>query len=314
VALTGADDGIARIWDLKKLSEKPLRELVEKAGDSQPARHSAGVQATAFSPDGKFCVTADGERNIFLWKTATGEKLYRFPAEHTSPVSALHFLPQCRVVSVGRDNVVHVWKVGEKGAAIERSLEHRSGDVPQLGVTEDGNWLMLDHDKSRLQAINLGTGLPDRVLRSTGGEASQFSNFAIVSPPLDKGGNRLLLTAAGNGSVLQLWRRAPNEDRIREIRRLVVSGNAPATVAAFSPPGMEKGFIVVGTQRGDVYLWAIPLQAELDRQWTGTVVHKEATFEPTGNSIRFWVELENDAEGPYRLKPGTAATIVIQPK
>jgi biotin carboxyl carrier protein len=314
LALTGGDDGIARIYDMNKLAEKPLRELVEKAGDTQPARHSAGVQAAAFSPDGKFCVTADGERNIYLWKTVTGEKMYRFPAEHTSPVSALHFLPQCRVVSVGRDNVVHVWKVGDKGAAIERSFEHRSGDVPQLGVTEDGNWLMLDHDKSRLQAINLGKGLADRVLRSTGGEASQFSNFAIVSPPLDKGGSRLLLTAAGNASVVQLWRRAPNEERIREIRRLVVEGNAPVTVAAFSPPGVEKGFIVVGTQRGDVYLWGIPPQAELDRQWTATVVHKESTVEPTGNSIRFWVELENDAEGPYRLKPGTAATIVIQPK
>jgi hypothetical protein len=77
---------------------------------------------------------------------------------------------------------------------------------------------------------------------------------------------------------------------------------------------VEKGFMVVGTQRGDVYLWAIPPTAELDRQWTATVVHKESTFEPTGNSIRFWVELDNDPEGPYRLKPGTAATIVIQPK
>jgi WD40 repeat protein/biotin carboxyl carrier protein len=315
LALTGGDDGIARIYDLNKLAEKPLRELVEKTGDTQPARHSAGVQAAAFSPDGQFCVTADGERNIYLWKTRTGEKLYRFPAEHTSPVSALHFLPQCRVLSVGRDNVVHVWKVGDKGAEIERSFEHRSGDVPQLGVTEDGNWLMLDHDKSRLQAINLGKGLADRVLRSTGGESSQFSNFAIVSPPLDKGGNRLLLTAAGNGSVVQLWRRAPNnEERIREIRRLVVDGNAPATVAAFSPPGVEKGFIIVGTQRGEVHLWAIPPQVELDRQWTGTVVNKDSAAEPTGRSIRLWVELDNDPEGPYRLKPGTAATIVIQPK
>jgi hypothetical protein len=186
--------------------------------------------------------------------------------------------------------------------------------VPQLGVTEDGNWLILDHDKSRLQAFHLGKKVAERVLHAPGGESSQFSTFAICSPPLNGGANRLVLTASAHGREVQLWRHAPAEDRSREIRRLALAGNSPATVAAFSPAGVDKGFVVVGTERGDIHLWPIPTEAEIDRQWTARVAYVEPAHDPTGGRSRIWVELDNDAEGPYRLKPGAKANIVIQPK
>src|SRR5262249_54917510 len=213
---------------------------------------------------------ADGERNIFLWKTATGEKVYRFPAEHASPVSALHFTRYCRVISVGRDNVVHIWKVGDRGAAVERSLEHRSGEVTQLGVTEDGDWMALDHDKTRLHITSTDKdGVTERVLNSMS-DSTTFGPFAVFSPRISPEGNRLLLTASNQGRVLQLWRHAPTEDRTSEFLRLVPTGNVAATVAAISPTA-ENGFIVVGTEKGEVQLWGMPTEAEGNRRWTAKI-------------------------------------------
>jgi WD40 repeat protein len=268
--------------------------------------------AAAFSPNGEYVVTGDGERNIYLWKTATGERVYRFPREHAAPVSTLHFTPQCRVISVGRDNVVHIWRVGDENAAVERTLDHRSGEVTQLGVTDDGNWMALDHDKTRLHISSTDKeGVTERVLNSQN-ESTYFGPFAIFSPKVDVEGHRLLLTASNQGRLVQLWRHDASEDRTREMVRLVPTNNVPATVAAFTPFA-ENGFIVVGTERGDIHLWARPPKAEIERRWTAKISYIEDSIDPTGRQRKIWATLENDPIGPTRLKPGGTAALVIRP-
>src|SRR5262245_9284136 len=312
LAVTGAEDGIAKLWDLNRVSDTPLRELNERRdNESHVIRHAGGVTAAAFSPNGEFLVTADGERNIYLWKTSTGERVYSFPQVHAAPVSALHFIPQCRVISVGRDNIVHVWQVGQNAARAERSFEHRSGDVTQLGVTEDGNWMALDHDKTRLHITPVERGVAERVLNSLT-DSTHFGPFAIFSPKLNLEGNRLVLTASNQGRVLQLWRHAPTEDRSHELVQLVPEKSVPATVAAFSP-SIENGFIVVGTDRGDVHLWAMPTETEINRKWTARVSYVENAVDPTARQVKVWAEFENDPPGPTRLKPGSTAAVVIRP-
>ena len=48
----------------------------------QPLKHGGEVAHAAFSPDGRFVLTASHDKTARVWNAATGEKLLSFP-EHT---------------------------------------------------------------------------------------------------------------------------------------------------------------------------------------------------------------------------------------
>ena len=86
LCLTGADDGIARVWDLD--SPEPAKSVRELKG-----RHQGRIVSVAIAPDGKTCVTAD-EREICLWDLATGDLKYRFPPQHRGQITYVQYTPQ----------------------------------------------------------------------------------------------------------------------------------------------------------------------------------------------------------------------------
>jgi hypothetical protein len=304
--LVGGVNGTARLYDLSNPTAKdPVREF--------EGRHDGGVAAAAFCPDGKFCVTAD-ERAIYMYETATGKRKYTFPTrEHHSPVTSLSFTPEGRVVSVGKEPSVRVWLVGQEGAKVEHRIDARSGDVTALGVTDDGNRLLVDADKTRLDVIHLQEMRKERPL-TTAGEAGRFSTFAAWSPELDKkSDNRLIATTGGAEGVVQLWRAPTADNRGTEVARLVTRGAAAATCAAFSPTA-DNGFLVVGTRKGDVHLWPLPgidVQAEVKAQ----VTFVEPNIESSGRTVNVLVDFDNPKVGDkYLLRPGSAVNRVIRPR
>jgi hypothetical protein len=306
LALVGGMNGTAKLYDLATPDRKdPVREL--------EGRHDGGVWAAAFSPDGRFCVTAD-ERGIYMYDVGTGKRQYTFPArEHHSVVTALHFTPQGRVVSAGREPAVRVWEVGADGARAEHRIDSRSGDVPMPGVTDDGSRLLLDADRSHLDVIHLQDLRKERPL-VTAGEAGRFTTFTAWSPELPgRADTRLIATTGGAEGVVQLWRAPTADTRGAEVARLVTRGQTPATCAAFSPVP-ENGFLVVGTRKGEVQLWALPapdVQAELKAQ----VTHVDQTIESSGRTVNVLVDFDNPRFGDrFLLRPGSAVTLVIRPK
>ncbi|HKB04075.1 MAG TPA: HlyD family efflux transporter periplasmic adaptor subunit, partial [Gemmataceae bacterium] len=201
--LVGGANGTARVYDLGHPEKKePVREF--------EGRHDGGVAAAAFSPDGKFCVTAD-DHAIFMYDVVSAKRKYTFPArEHHSAITALHFTPQGRVVSAGREPWVRVWVVGDQNARVEHRIDSRSGDVPMPGVTDDGSRLLLDADKTRLDVFHLQDLRKERPL-VTAGEGGRFTTFTAWSPALDGKDNHLIATTGGVEGVVQLWR-APTGD------------------------------------------------------------------------------------------------------
>ena len=303
LTLVGCADGTALIYDLTKLSKSARLTL-----DGQ---HEGGVQAVAVSPDAKKCVTADDRGNIFLSDALTGKRLYAFPRSHNSSVSALHFTPQCKVVSVGRDNVVHLWDIGTKGAVLKNSFDNRTGNVGQLGMAEDGSFLLLDQNPTRMNLVELDAGRTIGTL-AQGGDGSKFSTFAAVSPLIgSETGQRLILTAGTSDGVLQLWKFPIGvRGRGAELRKLICDGYVQATAAAFAPIAKD-GYIVVGTKQGDVLVWAMPTEAELGWQYKATVTHVDRTIESSGKTVRIYAELGNPKEPAYRLRPGITGTMVV---
>ena len=298
--LTGCDDGKARLYSLDELGNSATVTLA--------GHHEGGVQAVAFSPDGKTCVTADDRGDIYLSDTLSGKLLYGFPHEHNGSVSSLHFTPQCRVVSAGRDNVAYVWKVGVKSAEVETSFDHRSGEVANLGVSDDGGQMLLDLDKSRLQVVELSNNRNLGTLQQTGD--GKFTSFSLISPTIGDSASRVLLTTSGNDGVLQVWRWTAGPGRGSELKKLVCTGYVAPTCAAFSPIAKD-GFIVVGTRKGEVHLWPMPVEQELAQRYKARIAHIDPNLESSGKTVRINAEFDNPDDPLLRLRPGTTATMVI---
>jgi WD40 repeat protein len=291
LCLTGADDGIARLWDLDNLSSgKPLREL--------KGRHQSRIVSVAFAPDGKTCVTAD-EREIDLWDVGTGELRYRFPVQHKAPITYVQYTPQSKLVSVARDRSIILWKLGEKGAAPETVVEHRSGGVPVLGVSPDGQSVLFDQERA-LHVLTLPDKRTEGVLPAQS-ESSQFTTFALFSPD-----GRLVLAAGSADNPLQLWKAPAPGVRGHMIRRLASGSPAAPTCAAFAPDG---SFAVTGTEDGKVLIWDLPSKAETDKQLVGEVSFLDPSIDAADRKARIRADLTNP-EGTS-LPPGDTVTLVI---
>jgi WD40 repeat protein/biotin carboxyl carrier protein len=304
LAITGCDDGKARIWSLDEFEKTPVVTL--------DGHHEGGVQAAAFSPDGATCLTSDDRGEIYLWNTVTGKKLYSFPREHNSAVTSLQFTPQCRVISAGRDSTAYVWKVGKESAAVDVPFEHRSGEVSALGVTDDGGQMLLDLDKTRLRIVDLSANRNLGTLQQTG-EGGRFAAFALFSPIIGAGNDRVILTSGGSDGVLQLWRWTNGIGRGSELRKLVCDGYAGVTCAAFSPEA-KNGFIVAGTRKGIVHLWPMPTGEDLALGYKARITNIDSNRESSGKTVRIYAELDNSVEAKMRLHPGTTATLAIRVK
>ena len=139
--------GMAAVWgstdDACRLCQERLKHkqtahnwyLLAKAhGDN------AGITALAFSADAKYFASGGSDGTIRMWK-ADGAELYAFIPEkgvkqcHEDAVTALHFTPQSRLISAGRDKTLRVWLLKEMGAAPDRkAIYNRDGNVARLFV------------------------------------------------------------------------------------------------------------------------------------------------------------------------------------
>jgi WD40 repeat protein len=244
---TGGDDGKVRFWDTTnpdKLasSDKPTRETEES--------HPSAVTSLSFSPDGRYLASAAG-RDVWVWDAATGKKLYALPPEHKDAVTAIRFTPQATLVTVARDRAVRVWAMREKGAALEKTIDHRKGNVDQLGLSKEGGRVLFDQDDGRIDVVNLADGRPLGSIQNAAASA-RFATLAIFSAD-----DSLVLTANAGGDSqgeLQLWKAPQPGGRGSEYRRLVTPGRTTPTCAAFSQDETHR-FVVVGTQAGRVHVW-----------------------------------------------------------
>jgi WD40 repeat protein len=294
----GGQDGNVTLWDLDSNMAGPVREL--KDG------HQGPISCVAFSPDGLTCATGGEDRRICLWNTATGELRYKIPGAHNGMITSLQFTPQCKLVTAGKDNRMQAWSLGKDRYVLEKcSRATRSGDVATLGVSPDGRRVLFDHGKA-LQVLSVPEGRYEGRLQHSSGTAG-FTTFALFSPDAN-----FILTAGGAEGNVQLWR-APTATSQRgyEFRQLLprAQGRAPVTGAAFAP---DNSFLVTSYRNGEIFVWDVPQQKELDQTITAKVALVGYTVETNsqGGQVRIVADL---TEQNKPLRPGTTATLVIDP-
>jgi len=124
-AVSAADDGTLRVWDLASGAEV----MVLKG-------HEAEVLAVAVFPDGRRVASGSRDATVRLWDTETGECLLILRG-HTMPVSSLAVAPDGTWLASGSwDNAVRLWNpvTGQERGII---WGHAYG-VNAVAVTPDG--------------------------------------------------------------------------------------------------------------------------------------------------------------------------------
>jgi WD40 repeat protein len=287
LVLFGCSDGTAYLLDLNNRKEKP-RAL----GD----RHKAAISCVAFSPDGELCVTGSDDRALRLWKTDTGELLHTLPGAHQNAVTSVQFASATRMVSAGRDGRFVVWQVQVGKTAWKSSIDGRTGDVAQIGVSPDGQYVLYDQGKD-IRVLSLKEQRSEGTVHNNSA-TTNFTTLALFAPD-----GKTILTNGGGSGLLQLWRTPSHRGRASELRQFIWQ-NGPVTSAAFSPDGR---FMVSGTQ-DQVLLWTMPDRKEVEEQLKGKLVLVEKHLETSSREVRVWAELNMPS---WELIPGGRATMVI---
>jgi WD40 repeat protein len=278
---------------------------------------NTAVTALAFSPDGKFFATGYEDNSIHIWETATGQHLYQIEASHhethQGTITSLHFTPQCRLVSAAKDNTLRVWELHEKGAKLHiEPIANRAGTVSQLGVSEDGRWMLFDKGKE-LHVKSVTDGHIKGFLPNPMG--TSFESLALFSPD-DRAS--LILTAGAPEGRLQLWKTPLDGVRPFEVRQFVPKERSPATCAAFAPGagGDKSSLAATGCKDGYVYLWEVPGRAQVEAQpLRNLVLDLVAKDIESGTQIRVAVTVPNPVSIQYpkgKLSPGGSVNIVVE--
>ena len=106
----------------------------------------SGIYALAFSPDGKQIVSADGENQLKIWDSSTGEELATRLA-HSAAVSSVAFSPDGKtLIAGGADHRIRVWAISDSAAEGTNTLRHsrfaHEGIILHLAWSPNGNTLL----------------------------------------------------------------------------------------------------------------------------------------------------------------------------
>jgi WD40 repeat protein len=139
---SASNDGTVKLWDAA--AGKEQRTLKHTQSTPSQTDVDSSVYAVAFSPDGKYIASGNGDATVSVWETATGREV-RIMKGHTGTIWAVPFSPDGRLIaSASWDNTAIIWDAasgreirklgGEKSAGIE-------AQVRDAAFSPDGRWL-----------------------------------------------------------------------------------------------------------------------------------------------------------------------------
>ncbi|MBM3995245.1 MAG: hypothetical protein FJ303_13990 [Planctomycetes bacterium] len=313
VCLAGCANGSIYLWNLGGRTDEPklITEISKAHGEN------TAITALAFSPNSAFFASGGSDGSIRMWQ-ADGGKLYTFDWEHgvtkghEDSVTSLHFTPQCRLISVGRDKTLRTWILKRKGAVADRkAIANRDGNVPGLGVSPDGMWMLFDQGRTlKLYSVQTQTLKHTIDMPSN---STPFDTLALFSPD-----NKLILSAGAAEGRLQLWRVPEGDRRAFEIRQFATRDRVPVACAAFAPVAGSDALFAVSASGQKIYVWSIPTQDDIATHPIRNVPISliSHSIDPSTKQSRIGFEVQNRPEFPRypngRFEAGRPVTIVIE--
>jgi WD40 repeat protein len=193
----GTVDGTVYIWELRtdgawSGEHPPARQLRKLEG------HQKRVRRLAYSPDGRYLVTADEEGSMIVWEATTGQKVHTLRGHPGAPgatgirgVQSVAFSPDSqRLASGGGDHQVRLWDL-TTGQEI-RALTGHVAPVQGVVFSADGRCITSASWDGTVKVWDASTGEETRSFRAP----IRF----VLSMALSPDGRRLAL-GSNEGTV-----------------------------------------------------------------------------------------------------------------
>jgi WD40 repeat protein/predicted Ser/Thr protein kinase len=229
--------------------------------------HDDGVRDVAFSPDGRWVLTAGDDNTARVWDAATGAARFDPPLRHGDFILHASFSRDGRrVVTASADHTARVWDAatGHRVA----TLAGHAGAVRDARFSPDGDRVVTASDDKTARLWDAATGQPvGTPLRHDG---------AVVRASFDRDGKRLL-TASTDGSA-RVWPVGAGPDHV-PVR---LDHDGPVTDACFGRRGTR---VATAGEDGGARVWdaatGAPVTAPLRHH--GAVL--AVAFSPDGRRV-----------------------------
>ncbi len=228
-----------------------------------PEGHTGAVTSAAFSPDGRYVVTASLDNSARIWEVASGREVQRLTGHSDAVVSAA-FSPDGRLVVTGSwDRTARIWEAAT-GREVRQLKGHRRA-VTSARFSPDGGSIVTSSWDGTAALWSVVSG---RLVRQFTGHRAAVE-YAAFSPD-----GASVITASWD-STARIWEAATG----REVRQL--TGHQGYVVTAeFAPDGRS---VVTAAYDNSARIWDAASGREQRR--LGIPAIRSSAFSPDGKSV-----------------------------